>query len=112
MKPTNVASIDDSTIDDRRKPGKGDGRIDDRRKAVTDRRKSPRLKTLKGAQIILRNGAPLACIVRNISETGAKLEVYGPVLQNAFDLVFDLDHSRRSCCVVWRKEPLLGVKFL
>jgi len=114
MKPTNVASIDDSTIDDRRKGdrGKGDRRIDDRRQAVTDRRKSPRLKALKGAQIILRSGAPLACIVRNISETGAKLEVYGPVLQNAFDLVFDLDHSRRSCCVVWRKEPMLGVKFL
>lgn len=114
MKPTNVASIDDSAIDDRRKSDcrKGDGRIDDRRKAVTDRRTSLRLKTLKGAQIILRNGAPLACIVRNISETGAKLEVHGPVLQNAFDLVFDLDHSRRSCCVVWRKEPMLGVKFL
>src|SRR5271157_2198168 len=114
MKPTNVASIDDSTIDDRRKGdrGKGDRRIDDRRQAVTDRRKSPRLKALKGAQIILRSGAPLACIVRNISETGAKLEVYGPVLQNTFDLVFDLDHSRRSSCVVWRKEPLLGVKFL
>lgn len=114
MKPTNVASIDDSKIDDRRKSDrtKGDGRIDDRRKAVTDRRKSLRLKTLKGAQIILRNGAPLACIVRNISETGAKLEVCGPVLQNAFDLVFDLDHSCRSCRVVWRKEPMLGVKFL
>jgi hypothetical protein len=119
MKPTNVASIDVSTIDDRRKGDRriddrriDDRRIDDRRQAVTDRRKSLRLKALKGAQIILRNSAPLACIVRNISETGAKLEVYGPVLQNAFDLVFDLDHSRRSCCVVWRKEPMLGVKFL
>ncbi len=114
MKPTNVASIDDGTIDDRRKGDRvnGDRKIDDRRQAVTDRRKSPRLKALKGAQIILRNGALLACIVRNISETGAKLEVYGPVLQNAFDLVFDLDHARRSCRVVWRKEPMLGVKFL
>ena len=57
------------------------------------------------------NGVPVRCTVRNVSETGAKLEVHEPVLQNTFDLVFDLDQSRRSCCVVWRKEPFMGVKF-
>jgi PilZ domain-containing protein len=97
--PTSVASIDDR-------------RIDDRRILVSNRRISPRTRTLKGAQIIWPNGAPVRCIVRNISETGAKLEVYDPVLQNTFDLVFDLDQLRRSCHVVWRKEPLIGVKFL
>jgi hypothetical protein len=52
------------------------------------------------------------CIVRNVSKTGAKLEVCGPVLRNIVDLIFDQDHSRRSCRVVWRKEPMVGVEFL
>ena len=77
-----------------------------------NRRISPRLKTLKGAQIIWPNGIPVKCVVRNLSETGAKLKVYGPVLRNIVDLVLDQDHSRRSCRVVWRKEPMVGVKFL
>jgi PilZ domain len=89
-----------------------DGAIDDRRKSSRDRRASPRVRSLKGAAIIWRNGAPVRCTVRNVSEKGAKLEVHDPVLQNVFDLVFDLDQSRRSCRVVWRKEPFIGVKFL
>jgi len=95
----------EGTVDDRRKA------ISDRRKAITDRRAAPRIRTLKGAKIIWPNGAPVSCVVRNLSESGASLEAYAPVLQNTFDLVFDLDHSRRSCRVVWRKEPRLGVKF-
>jgi hypothetical protein len=83
----------------------------DRRTADRDRRSSPRVRTLKGAQIIWPNGFPIRCTVRNISETGAKLEVHEPILQNTFDLVFDLDQSRHSCRVVWRKEPFMGVKF-
>ncbi|MGA3311302.1 MAG: hypothetical protein ABSD08_22255 [Xanthobacteraceae bacterium] len=108
---TSFPPIDHGEIDDR---SKGDRRRsdDDRRKAVRDRREVLRLKTFKGAQIIWRNGAPVACVVRNFSEKGAKLEVYAPVLQNAFELIFDLDQSRRSCRVVWRKEPMMGVKFL
>jgi hypothetical protein len=89
-----------------------DGIVDDRRKPANQRRASPRIRTLKGAQIIWTNGAPVKCLVRNISETGAKLEVRDPVLQNTFDLVFDFDQSRHSCHVVWRKEPFMGVRFL
>jgi PilZ domain len=85
--------------------------IDDRRVAARDRRGSPRIRTLKGAQIVCFNCAPVPCTVRNLSETGANLEVYEPVLQNTFEIVFDLDQSRRSCRVVWRKEPRIGIKF-
>jgi hypothetical protein len=78
----------------------------------TFRLKSARFKTFKGAEIIWPNGVPVKCIVRNVSETGAKLEVFGPVLRNIVDLIFDQDHSRRSCRVVWRKERMVGVEFL
>ena len=89
----------------------GDGAVDDRRKSVGDRRSSPRTKTLKGAQIFWPAGSAVKCIVRNLSETGAKIEVHSPV-PAAFELVFDSDRSRHSCRVVWRKEPMVGVRFI
>jgi hypothetical protein len=69
------------------------------------------MKTLKGAVIFWPSGAHDHCIVRNLSKTGANIEVRVPVLHNTFDLVFDDDHSHRSCDVVWRREPRVGVRF-
>ena len=84
--------------------------IDDRRVAVSDRRIAPRMRALIGGQIVWPNSVPVKCIVRNLSQTGARLEVRDPV-PNIFDLVFDRDQLRRSCCVVWRKANLIGVTF-
>ena len=89
----------------------GDGAVDDRRKSVGDRRSSPRTKTLKGAQIFWPAGSAVKCIVRNLSETGARIEVHSPI-PATFDLVFDSDQTRKSCHVVWRKEPMMGVRFI
>ena len=111
--PRDTVPVADPIVEDRRKTDRDrDGTVEDRRKADSDRRGSPRIRTLKGGQIIWPNGTPVKCVVRNVSETGAKLEVHEPVLQNTFDLVFDLDQSRRACRVVWRKEPRIGVKFI
>jgi hypothetical protein len=88
-----------------------DGPIDDGRKANFDRRASARIETFKGAEITWPNGVPVRCMVRNLSQSGANLEVYEPVL-DTFDLVFDLDKKRHSCLVMWRKAPFMGVKFL
>jgi hypothetical protein len=104
MKPSSsVLPIDHGTIEDRRKS--------DREELVSDRRKSSRTKTLKGAQIIWRNGIPVQCVIRNLSEAGAKIVVHSPV-PGTFDLIFDCDQSRRSCRVVWRKEIQMGVRFI
>src|ERR671914_248998 len=83
---------------------------DDRRVARSDRRATPRLRTLKGAQIVWPTAAPVRCIVRNLSATGASLELHSPV-PSSFELVFDGDQSRRSCSVVWRRETRIGVAF-
>ncbi len=98
-------------IDDRRH--RGGKRADERRKAELARRRSPRMRTLKGAQIIVPARTSVNCIVRNISETGACLQLHTPVfLSHTFDLTFDdPDWSRRSCRVVWREALLMGVEF-
>ena len=89
-----------------------EGAIDDRRKTAKDRRISPRKKTLKGGQIVSDNGSYVKCIVRNVSIKSAKLEVHGLVAKDAFELVLDLDKSRRSCRVVWQKEPMIDMRYL
>jgi hypothetical protein len=107
-KPTDLTPA----VDDRRLPDAGHDGIDDRRMATTSRRAAPRIRTLKGAQIVFAGEAPIPCVVRNISETGARLELRTPVLHNAFDLVFDDNEwPQRACRVVWRKANGIGVTF-
>jgi hypothetical protein len=83
--------------------------IDDRRQ-LSNRRKSPRKKILKGGRTYWPNGDSSECIVYNLLETGAHLELRGPA-PNTFDLVVDGDGLRRSCCVVWRRANRVGMKF-
>jgi hypothetical protein len=84
----------------------------DSRVATADRRKMLRTRTLKGGRIVSPTAASIKCLIRNMSEAGAQLEVHTPVLENTFGLVFDDGKwSRRSCSVVWRGEDRIGVKF-
>ena len=70
------------------------------------------MRILKGAQIVVPVGPSVACVARNISETGARLELQTPILSNTFDLVFDDNEwPSRACRVVWRKETSIGVAF-
>lgn len=93
------------------------GEIDDRRTsperrgALTDRRGSPRRKILKNGRTYWLNGDSIECSVRNLSETGAQLEVCGPI-PSTFGLVIDCDHYRRTCHVVWRDGGRVGVRFV
>jgi hypothetical protein len=85
------------------------GEVDDRQKNP-DRRRLPRRKTWKNARTFWSNGDSSECIVRNLSESGAQLELRGP-LPNRFDLLVEGDQFRRSCSVVWRRENRAGVMF-
>jgi hypothetical protein len=87
-----------------------DLRIDDRREAITQRRKSSRAKLMSAARIVWTDGGPIRCTVRNFSRTGACIEVHEPVPET-FDLVFDCDLSRYACAKIWQHTPRIGVKF-
>ena len=68
--------------------------------------------TLKAGTISFNNGAGIDCLVRNLSATGACLELESPVgVPNAFTLVISTDHLQRPCQVVWRSARRIGVKF-
>lgn len=85
------------------------GEVDDRQKNA-ERRRWRRRKTWKNGKTLWSNGDSSECIVRNLSEAGAQLELRGP-LPNRFDLLVEGDQCRRSCSVVWRRENRAGVRF-
>lgn len=78
---------------------------------MTNKRNAPRQKVLKGAFIVLSEKAPkLECTVRNISTTGAALQVSTTIgLPPAFDLI--VDGVRRRCHSQWRTDTKIGVLF-
>ena len=70
-----------------------------------------RKRVLKAGTIEFGGGG-ISCTVRNLSATGAALEVVSPVgIPGEFNLVIDADNLNRPCHVVWRKEKRIGVVF-
>ena len=75
----------------------------------------PRIATcrrvLKAGSIQFGGGA-IDCTVRNVSETGAALEVVTPLfIPDRFTLAVQADQLKRPCRIVWRKERRIGVIF-
>lgn len=77
-----------------------------------ERRKEPRIKSLKGGRIVYLNGAATRdCAIRNLSASGAKLIIDSTAgIPDQFSLLFE-DGSQRWCIVRWRKLSEIGVEF-
>ncbi len=71
-----------------------------------------RRRVLKGARIAFKDHATtMDCVVRNLSDRGACLNVESPIgIPDSFDLLLD-DASVRHCRVTWRKATQIGVAF-
>jgi len=81
------------------------------RQIMANARAAPRQRVLKSA-IIEFDGGTISCVVRNISETGAALEVDSPLgIPAEFNLLVSGDRAQLRCHVVWRKEKRIGVRF-
>jgi hypothetical protein len=79
---------------------------------MSEKRKTSRRRVLKVGTIALKSGGGFSCIVRDISETGACLEVASPFgIPDDFTLVIENDHIQRSCHVAWRKDKRIGITF-
>jgi len=74
-------------------------------------RRAPRNRVLKAGSISF-GGSAIDCTLRNVSSSGAALEVISPIgIPEQFILVLPSDRLRLPCHVVWRKERRLGVAF-
>lgn len=78
-----------------------------------EQRLQPRRNTMILATIVYDNGRTrLDCVIRNLSEGGAKLEfatVRG--IPQTFDLLVS-GHQSQHCRVAWRALKELGVQFM
>ena len=78
---------------------------------MNELRVAPRRRTLKAGTIEFSGGG-IDCTVRNISETGAALEVVSPLfIPDHFTLFVPSDQFKRPCHIVWRKEKRIGIEF-
>ena len=79
--------------------------------AVSEKRKNVRLRTLKAGVIAFDKGT-ISCLVRNVSISGACLEVASPVgIPDSFTLLMESDHIKRQCHVAWMKGKRIGIHF-
>jgi hypothetical protein len=78
-----------------------------------EKRLSPRRNTMIEAEIVFDSGRRrLRCIIRNLSDSGAKLEVTSVAgVPNTFDLIAPRHHPH-ACRVVWRSLKEMGVEFV
>jgi hypothetical protein len=81
--------------------------------AMTELRGAPRQRTYKAARIAFGGGrAVIACLVRNLSKTGACISVDSPIgIPESINLVFDSGEPSRMSRVVWRNAKQMGVAF-
>ena len=78
-----------------------------------ENRRSNRRRILKSGFVEFGGGA-ISCIVRNISDGGAALDVTSPFgIPDEFNHVMEADRSdQRRCRVAWRRIGRIGVIFI
>lgn len=80
---------------------------------VAERRKSGRSRVLKSAKLVLGRSAIIDCVVRNLTNKGARLQIANTVdLPREFEMTFDGGYSIRPCRLVWRTITETGVEFV
>jgi hypothetical protein len=78
---------------------------------MDEHRSSPRHRDLKAGTIEF-SGSKIDCVIRNISATGAAIEVKSPIwFPDSFVLAVASDGTARRCHIVWQEEKRIGVAF-
>lgn len=80
---------------------------------MSDKRSAPRLRSFLKGRVLFNGGqTSLDCLIRDISPTGARLELSASItLPDRFDLY--LPHREATCRahIQWRRGSQLGVAF-
>jgi PilZ domain len=79
---------------------------------MSEQRAFPRRRVLKAGTIEFGVGG-YDCTIRNLSESGAALELIAPIkVPDTFELTVRGDGLRRMCGVIWRRDRRVGVLFV
>jgi hypothetical protein len=79
---------------------------------MIEKRAAQRHRVFKGGTIAFGAGG-IACTVRNMSTSGAAVDLDGHVmLPSSFTLSIDRDRFVRRCRTVWRNDTRIGLVFV
>lgn len=80
---------------------------------MTERRTNRRRRTLLTGKIIFnQRSSVITCVVRNLSDTGACLEIPATMhVPDAFELKVEPGGACFECRTVWRHAARIGVAF-
>lgn len=79
---------------------------------MVEKRASQRYRVFKGGTITFENNG-IACTVRNMSDSGAAIDLESPViLPQSFTLSITRDNLVRNCRPVWRADKRVGLAFV
>jgi hypothetical protein len=79
---------------------------------MMERRIAARHRVLKQGTLAFAAGGGIDCMVRNISDSGARVDIVNPtVLPQSFTLVIKADHFLRRCHPVWSRDLRIGLAF-
>ena len=80
---------------------------------MAERRRYPRSRVLKTAKLVVGRSSLLNCVVRNLTNVGARIAIANTVeLPENLEMTFDGGRSLRRCRLVWRNLNTMGVEFL
>jgi hypothetical protein len=78
---------------------------------MNERRATSRRRVFKAGTIEF-DGAAVDCIIRNLSTSGAALEVARPIgIPHEITLNIRTCNERQHCYIIWRRENRVGVVF-
>jgi len=79
---------------------------------MVERRRFPRTKVFKSAKVHLAGHSTVSCIVRDLSNYGACLQLTSTAdLPAEFELSFDTGSKLRKCRIAWQTLTNAGVSF-
>ena len=77
-----------------------------------EKRAAPRRRVLKHGMLAFLGGGGVDCTVRNISLTGARVDIANPAgIPAAFTLIIETDKFMRRCHTVWSSDQRIGLTF-
>ena len=79
---------------------------------TTDRRRNPRYRTLKSGVIVSAGYSDIKCQILDLSDGGARLMPADPVHCPKRFVLQPLAGPARECEVIWRRGPMIGVRYV
>jgi PilZ domain len=78
-----------------------------------EQRRCIRRRTLKSGKVICNANVIYDCMIRNVSEQGACIQLPNTIdIPNHFELLVEATRVTHACQVLWRTGTQLGISFV